>query len=108
MIVVGVLLSSFGALEELGVHLNEEQHSYLSGLRYIHGSPEITKAAGMLNDGILDQFAVAGRPEEVAARIGALREKGVNHFALKPWLVPGQSISEFAQLVAEEVMPRVS
>jgi 5,10-methylenetetrahydromethanopterin reductase len=108
MIVVGVLLSSLGVLEELGVELGAELQQILSSLRYIHGSPEMMATAAMLPDGIIDQFAVAGPPEEVAGRIGALREAGVNHIALKPWLVPGQSFSDYIELVAEEVMPRVS
>ncbi len=107
MIVVGVLLSSRPVLSRFGVTLDDPLKVALDGVRYIQDSPELMKVARMLSDDLVDQFSVAGPPEEVAARIRALRDAGVNHFALKPWLVPGQTLTDFARLVSEEVMPNI-
>lgn len=107
-IVVGVLLSSRPVLQQLGVHIDSEVHEALEGLRYEHGSPEMQRVAAMLSSDVLAHFSAAGTPSEVAEHIQALRDAGVNHFALKPWLVPGQTLGAFAQRVAEEVIPMVT
>jgi 5,10-methylenetetrahydromethanopterin reductase len=107
MIIVGVLLSSRPILDQLGLTLDDELSSVLAQTRYIHGSEDVLRAAAMLSDDLVDTFAVAGPPDEVASRLIELRDAGVNHFALKPWLVPGQSLLHYCERIAKEVMPRV-
>jgi 5,10-methylenetetrahydromethanopterin reductase len=61
--------------------------------------------AGRIPDAWLDEFAVAGTPEQVAARLRALRAAGADAVGL--WLFPTDRAVEVAELVAAEVLPRL-
>jgi len=104
-IVVGILLSSLPILDKLDVPLPAHLRESLADVRYEHGSPEIRRIAADLDDELIDHFAVAGSPEYVVDRLRALEHAGIEHFALKPWTVPGQTLEDQAAVIAREVMP---
>ncbi len=106
-IIVGILISSRPILDRLGVPISKSITDALENLRYVHGSADVARTAEMLSDELIDSFSVAGSPDYLAERIKELHASGINHFALKPWMVPGQSFEEFAQVISEEVMPKV-
>lgn len=107
MIIVGVLLSSRPILESLGIQLDDAMSAALARTRYVQGSDDVLRIAGQLSNELVDAFAVAGPPDEVTSRLNELRDAGINHFALKPWLVPGQSLLDYCELISTEVMPHM-
>ncbi|MCP2340160.1 LLM class flavin-dependent oxidoreductase [Actinomadura rupiterrae] len=56
-------------------------------------------------DAWIDEFAVAGTPEQVAARLGDLNEAGADSVGL--WLFPAERYVAVLQTIADEVLPRL-
>jgi alkanesulfonate monooxygenase SsuD/methylene tetrahydromethanopterin reductase-like flavin-dependent oxidoreductase (luciferase family) len=59
-------------------------------------------------DALMEHTFVIGSPDDVAARIAALRDLGFNHIIFRPfWTgMPAELALRSVRLVAEEVMPR--
>jgi 5,10-methylenetetrahydromethanopterin reductase len=106
-IVVGVLISSLPVLDELGVALPEPLRDRLGRITYGVQSPEMIEAAALVPDDVLAHFTMAGDGAFCRERVDALAQGGVNHVAVLPWLLPGQSIEAFVDVFADElIVPR--
>ena len=66
------------------------------------------EAGPLVPEEFIDAFAWAGTPEEVAAKITRIAEMGIRRFGTWVLAPPGGGIESVIQLIAEEVMPRVT
>jgi len=71
-------------------------------------SPSMERVAPRVPDDVLAHFSMAGDGAHcrgVAARLAAA---GITQLAVLPWLVPGQTLEQFIETFASEVIaPRV-
>lgn len=103
-IVVGVLVSSLPVLGELGVALPADLRDRLGRITYGVESRDMIEAAALVPDDVLAHFTMAGDGAFCRERVDALARGGVTHVAVLPWLVPGQSIEDFVDVVADELI----
>jgi len=103
-IVVGVLISSLPVLDELGVALPADLRERLGHITYGVESKEMIEAAALVPDDVLVHFTMAGDGAFCRDRVDALARAGVTHVAVLPWLVPGQSIEDFVDVFADELI----
>jgi 5,10-methylenetetrahydromethanopterin reductase len=96
-IVVGVLISSRGIIAELGLPIPRSLMAALQGVTYGVNNPEVQRVAAMIDDDVLQHFAVAGTPEEVGRRTRELSAMGIDHVAVVPWLAEGQTADQFLE-----------
>lgn len=103
-IVVGVLISSLPVLDELGVDLPGPLRDRLGRITYGVQSREMIEAAALVPDDVLAHFTMAGDGMFCRERIGQLARGGVTHVAVLPWLLPGQTIEDFVDVFAAELI----
>jgi 5,10-methylenetetrahydromethanopterin reductase len=96
-IVVGVLISSKDIIAELGLPIPQDLLAALQGVAYGVNNPEVQRVAAMIDDDVLQHFALAGTPEEVGRRTRELRVMGIDHVAVVPWLADGQTADQFLE-----------
>lgn len=97
-IVTGVLISSLDTLDEMGLDIPSDIKESLQGVTYGLNSPDMERARSLLSKDILRHFSMAGTPEECREHAKLLKQNGVDHIALVPWTIPGQTIENFAEL----------
>ena len=66
------------------------------------------EAGPLVPEEFVDAFAWAGTPAEVAAKITRIAEMGIRRFGTWVLAPPGGGIESVIQLIADEVMPRVT
>lgn len=64
-------------------------------------------AGPLVPENFVDGFAWAGTPEEVAAKIGLIREMGIRRFGVWVLPAPGGDVETVIKLIAERVVPAV-
>jgi 5,10-methylenetetrahydromethanopterin reductase len=67
-----------------------------------------TAAADLVPDELVNAFTWAGTPNEVAAKIAAIVELGIERITFLPHPPPGQAVEGGLQAFAGDVLPRVS
>lgn len=102
-IIVGVVISSLPVLDQWGLDVPSEIRDALQGVTYGLNSPAMIRARSMINRDVIKHFAVAGTPAECREHMRQLAAAGVNHVGVVPWLVPGQTLEQFATTLAETV-----
>lgn len=102
-IVVGVLVSSGKVVSDLGIPVPDELMRSLEGVTYGVNNPQTMQVSEMVDDEVIQHFAVAGTPREVGGRIRELRDMGIDHIAVVPWLAEGQDFETFLRDLAEGV-----
>jgi alkanesulfonate monooxygenase SsuD/methylene tetrahydromethanopterin reductase-like flavin-dependent oxidoreductase (luciferase family) len=105
-IVVGVLVSSLPVLDVLGVTLPADLRELIGSITYEVQSEEMSAAAQLVPDTILEHFTMAGNGEFSRRRVAEVARAGGTHIAVLPWLVPGQTIEAFITTFAREVIHR--
>jgi 5,10-methylenetetrahydromethanopterin reductase len=65
----------------------------------------VASGAAMVSDALIDTFAAAGTPDEVAARLRIYADAGLR--GVLAWHVIGPNRAEALELLADEVRPRV-
>ena len=103
-IVAGVLISSKTVIDSWGVDIPEHLKGVLSTASYGLSSPSMAKLTSMLDATTIAHFAVAGDTTHVSDSLRALFAAGIDHVAVLPWLVPGQSFSDFATELSQAVV----
>ncbi|MBI4278579.1 MAG: LLM class flavin-dependent oxidoreductase [Armatimonadetes bacterium] len=106
-IVAGVLVSSKPVLNDLGVRLSPEMSEALAQSTYGMHSASMARVTELVDDDLLRHFTMAGDPEYCRAKARDLAAGGITHLAALPWLAPGQSIEEFIETFAREVIAKV-
>jgi 5,10-methylenetetrahydromethanopterin reductase len=99
--VANVLYASRGVLDEIGLPIPAHVRRTLDRLEESGERPDLAEIGAMLDDETMGHFSVAGTGEMVAARIAELHAAGIDHVALNPWLVPGQTLEAFARSIGE-------
>lgn len=105
-IVVGVLISSLPVLDELGVALPDDLRSRLGRITYGVESKDMIEAAALVPDDVLVHFTMAGDGHFCRTKVAELVHGGVTHVAVLPWLLPGQTIEDFVEVFADELIAR--
>jgi len=100
-IVTGALISSRDVLDTLGVEVPEELANGLENVTYGLNSPAMARVQSMVDASIIEHFALAATPEGCGERAQQLQAAGVDHIAIVPWLVEGQSLEEFVDRAAD-------
>jgi len=67
----------------------------------------LDEAAAALPDEAVDQTALAGHPEAVAARIAGALRPGITGVTIRPHAPPGRSVAHVLRSFAEAVIPRL-
>ena len=104
-IVTGALVASSAVLERIGIPLQPELVAAMQGVSYGLGSPGMLAVRTLVDADVVHHFAAAGSPEYVRQRVQDLFESGVEHVALLPWLVPGQTPEAFAGAAMDALEP---
>jgi 5,10-methylenetetrahydromethanopterin reductase len=104
-IVTGALVASSDVLERIGIPLSPELVSTMQGVSYGLGSPGMLAVRSLVDVDVVHHFAAAGSPDHVRHRVQDLFESGVEHVALLPWLVPGQTPGAFAEAAMDALEP---
>jgi alkanesulfonate monooxygenase SsuD/methylene tetrahydromethanopterin reductase-like flavin-dependent oxidoreductase (luciferase family) len=99
--VANVLYASRGVLDEIGLPIPAHVRRTLDRLEESGERPDLAEIGAMLDGETMGHFSVAGTGEMVAARIAELHAAGIDHVALNPWLVPGQTLEAFARSIGE-------
>jgi 5,10-methylenetetrahydromethanopterin reductase len=102
-IVVGVLLTSREVLGDLGVVLSEDLARALVGVDYGQ-SQAVGRIAAALPEDVLAHFTLAGDGAHCRAGAARLARQGATHLAVVPWLAPGQTLEQFIEGFAREVI----
>jgi 5,10-methylenetetrahydromethanopterin reductase len=100
-IVARLLLSTAPVLDDIGVPLPTPMKELLQTPGFDTSDPRFRDVRAALTPDILNHFSAAGTPDEVRARVAEIAATGVEHIAVNPYPVPGQSMLEFAALVAD-------
>ena len=103
-IVVGVLISSLPVLDKLGVALPDDLRDRLEHMTYGAQSAEMSEAAQLVTDDVLEHFTMAGDGAVCRRRVDELARRGVSHVAVLPWLTPGQTIEDFVTTFSDELI----
>ena len=103
-IVVGVLISSLPVLGDLGVTLPDDLRDRVGRISYGVQSKEMIEAAALVPDDVLVHFTMAGDGDFCRAKVAELARGGVTHVAVLPWLLPGQTIEDFVEVFADELI----
>ena len=99
-VVASVLASSSAVLDDIGMPIPVALRDALSTATLSGVRPDCNRIGAWLDVETLRHFSVAGSPAEVGDAIRGLVGSGVDHVAVVPWLVPGQTLQEFAQHLA--------
>lgn len=102
-IVTSVLSSSRGVLKDLGLAIPPALELAIAQTSHDLQSPEMQAINAMLDPETMRHFSMAGTPDQCRAHLREIVAAGVRHVALVPWLVPGQSLQQFATMFAETV-----
>jgi len=102
--VVSVLVSSAPVLDELGVVLSERLRARIGQIPFGIKSDAMAEAAPLVPDDVLEHFTVAGDGAFCRQRIAALAEAGVAHIAVNPQLTRGQTMEQFIETFADEII----
>lgn len=100
-IVTGVLISSRSIIEDLGLEVPGKLMDALKGVTYGVNNPQMQAASALIDEETMSHFSVAGTPKEVAARLRALGEMGIDHVAVVPWLGEGQDLRGLLAALSE-------
>jgi 5,10-methylenetetrahydromethanopterin reductase len=106
----GVAVAMWGSREvlgEIGVRLPPAVLAFMDAHAYRYEPALLAELARLLPDELLDEFAVAGTADEVAAKLTRIGRQGIGHAAL--WLFPpdGEDPEALLRTMARDVIPRV-
>jgi alkanesulfonate monooxygenase SsuD/methylene tetrahydromethanopterin reductase-like flavin-dependent oxidoreductase (luciferase family) len=79
----------------------------LSQMGYTHDDATLAHMAQGVPDHIIDAMTLAGTPDEVAQRVGAIVRRGVNQILVRPLPSPEGGINGTLEAFATQVMPVV-
>jgi alkanesulfonate monooxygenase SsuD/methylene tetrahydromethanopterin reductase-like flavin-dependent oxidoreductase (luciferase family) len=66
---------------------------------------QVLRFAGLLPEGLLRRYALAGRPEDILAQLQEVAGTGVDEVAIFPTPLPGQDIEAVLHSFIERVLP---
>jgi 5,10-methylenetetrahydromethanopterin reductase len=107
---VGVAVAMCGSrniLEKIGVTLPADVLAFMDERGYRFERKQLTELGALLPDDMLDQFSLAGTPEEVTEKLIRVGRLGIGHAAMWPFPAKGMSLDETIRLLAKEVVPAV-
>ncbi|MDH5615839.1 MAG: LLM class flavin-dependent oxidoreductase [Acidimicrobiia bacterium] len=94
-------------LDDLATDVTDELRSFLRDAPH-EWSPEImAELRRIIPRGLIDSLAVVGTPEQVAGRLAALADLGIEECVIWPFTREGEDVEDFISRFAVEVMPRV-
>jgi len=102
--VVSVLVSSAPVLDEIGVVLPDALRARIEKIPFGIKSGAMQEAAPLVPDDVLEHFTVAGDGAFCRQRIAALANAGVAHIAVNPKLTHGQTMEQFIETFAAEII----
>jgi 5,10-methylenetetrahydromethanopterin reductase len=98
----------FVTLGELGLALPPEALEKVAGLAYNVGFGPYEQILPWVGNGHVDAVTLAGTAVEIASRVSALRENGIDNVIISPAPAPGGSSEAVIRSFAEEVWPAAS
>ncbi len=107
---VGVAVAMCGSrniLEKIGVELPPDVLAFMDERGYRFERKQLTELGALLPDDMLDQFSLAGTPEDVAKKLTKIARLGIHHAAM--WVFPakGVGMDDTLRILAKEVVPAV-
>jgi 5,10-methylenetetrahydromethanopterin reductase len=104
-IVLAVLQSSRSILKDIGVTLSPELADLVDHAPYGYHFQADDSVWDLIPQALAAGFTAAGTPDEVAARVHELANRGIDHVAFRLWTVDGQSREEALALLLDRVLP---
>lgn len=107
---VGVAVAMCGSrniLEKIGITLPADVLAFMDERGYRFERGQLTELGALLPDDMLDQFSLAGTPDEVTEKLIAIGRLGIHHAAMWPFPAKGVGLDETLRLLAKEVVPAV-
>jgi len=90
-----------------GMEVSPDLAVSLSQMGYTHDDATLARMAQGVPDHIIDAMTLAGTPDEVAQRVGAIVRRGVNQILVRPLPSPEGGINGTLEAFATQVMPTV-
>ncbi|RPJ00477.1 MAG: LLM class flavin-dependent oxidoreductase, partial [Chloroflexi bacterium] len=91
-------------IEQAGLELEPEVHEKLAQCSF----DEMERAAAYLPEDFVDAFAWAGTPAQVAEKVAAVVDMGIDRITFLPHATPGCPTEAIVARFAADVMPRVA
>lgn len=107
-IVTGALISSLNSIDDIGLDIPQHVLDALQGVTYGVNSPGMLMARHVIESDVIQHFALAGNPKQCGEQIRQIIDGGVQHFAILPWLAPGQTMEQFVTMLVDAVGPEVT
>jgi len=98
----------FATLGELGLALPPEALEKVAGLPYNVGFAPYEQILPWVGDSHVEAVTLAGTAEEIARRVSAIRDSGIDNIIISPAPAPGGSVEAVIRSFAEEVWPAFS